>query len=168
MNLLANIEKLYINIDVRHKVFESFKDRILNYEMQKTKIYHQYMDYIRGLKLDVYSHMAGEESLPYIKIIHAVKLLRLNIKKLELEQRVGQEFEKNLQKWNQGIQKNMQAYDSWLQAELSQWMENTSKYKEQKKNLLDIFHAVSKEMGRQNKVALQKKVFTNSSCKQLP
>lgn len=31
MNLLANIEKLYINIDVRHKVFESFKDRILNY-----------------------------------------------------------------------------------------------------------------------------------------
>ena len=39
--------------DVRHKVFESFKDRILNYEMQKTKIYHQYMDYIRGLKLEV-------------------------------------------------------------------------------------------------------------------
>lgn len=47
-------------------------------------------------------------------------------------------------------------------------MENTSKYKEQKKNLLDIFHAVSKEMGRQNKVALQKKALTNSSCKQLP
>jgi hypothetical protein len=60
--------------------------------MQKTKIYHQYMDYIRGLKLDVYSHMAGEESLPYIKIIHAVKLYRLQVKKMELEQRVNQEF----------------------------------------------------------------------------
>ena len=81
-NLISNIEKLYINLDVRHKDFESFKDRILNYEMQKTKIYHQYMDYIRGLKLDVYSHMAGEESLPYIKIIHAVKLYRLQVKKL--------------------------------------------------------------------------------------
>jgi hypothetical protein len=58
-NLLLNIERLYINLDVRHKVFESFQDRVLNYEMQKARIYHQYMDYIRGLKLDVYSHMAG-------------------------------------------------------------------------------------------------------------
>lgn len=30
-NLISNVEKLYINLDVRHKVFESFKDRILNY-----------------------------------------------------------------------------------------------------------------------------------------
>jgi hypothetical protein len=48
------------------------------------------MDYIRGLKLDVYSHMAGEDPLPYIKIIHAVKLYRLQVKKMELEQRVNQ------------------------------------------------------------------------------
>ena len=58
-NLISKIQKLYINIDVRHKVFESFKDKILSYEMQKAKIYHQYMDYIRGLKLDVYSHIAN-------------------------------------------------------------------------------------------------------------
>lgn len=58
-NFLSKIQKLYIDLDVRHKVFESFKDKILNYQMQKTKIYHQYMDYIRGLKLDVYSHVAG-------------------------------------------------------------------------------------------------------------
>jgi hypothetical protein len=42
------------------------------------------MDYIRGLKLDIYSHMAGEESMPYIKIIQSVKLYRLKIKKMEL------------------------------------------------------------------------------------
>ena len=79
-NLISNIEKLYVNIDVRHKVFESFKDRILNYEMQKAKIYHQYMDYIRGLKLDVYSHMIGESPAPYIKVIHAIKAFRLKVK----------------------------------------------------------------------------------------
>ena len=71
-------------MDVRHKVFESFQDRVLNYEMQKARIYHQYMDYIRGLKLDVYSHMAGEDSLNYIKIISGVKLYRLKVKKQEL------------------------------------------------------------------------------------
>ena len=69
---------------MRHKVFESFQDRVLNYEMQKARIYHQYMDYIRGLKLDVYSHMAGEDSLNYIKIISGVKLYRLKVKKQEL------------------------------------------------------------------------------------
>ena len=42
------------------------------------------MDYIRGLKLDVYSHMAGEDSLNYIKIISGVKLYRLKVKKQEL------------------------------------------------------------------------------------
>lgn len=41
--------------------------------------------------------MAGEESLPYIKIINAVKLLRLNIKKLELEQRMGIRVIQNLE-----------------------------------------------------------------------
>ena len=50
------------------------------------------MDYIRGLKLDVYANMAGEDPLPFIKIVHAVKLYRLKIKKAELEQRVNQEF----------------------------------------------------------------------------
>ena len=69
---------------MRHKDFESFQDRVLNYEMQKARIYHQYMDYIRGLKLDVYSHMAGEDSLNYIKIISGVKLYRLKVKKQEL------------------------------------------------------------------------------------
>jgi hypothetical protein len=49
--------------------------------MQKARIYHQYMDYIRGLKLDVYSHMAGEDPFHYIKIISGVKLYRLKIKK---------------------------------------------------------------------------------------
>ena len=31
MNFLTKIEKLYIDLDVRHKVFEMFKDKILNY-----------------------------------------------------------------------------------------------------------------------------------------
>jgi hypothetical protein len=52
--------------------------------MQKTKIYHQYMDYIRGLKLDVYAHIGGEDPLPYFKIINAIKLYRLKIRKSEL------------------------------------------------------------------------------------
>ena len=79
------------------------------------------MDYIRGLKLDVYSHMAGEDPLPYIKTIHAVKLYRIKIKKQELEKRVNQEFEKNLGKWNKGIQDNLQSYNTWLLEEESQW-----------------------------------------------
>jgi hypothetical protein len=50
------------------------------------------MDYIRGLKLDVYSHMIGEDPMPYLKAMHAVKIYRLNVKKVELEQRVNREF----------------------------------------------------------------------------
>lgn len=53
--------------------------------MQKTKIYHQYMDYIRGLKLDVYSHVSGEDPIPYFKLINAIKVYRLDVKKRELE-----------------------------------------------------------------------------------
>jgi hypothetical protein len=49
--------------------------------MQKTKIYHQYMDYIRGLKLDVYSHVTGENPFPYFKLINAIKIYRLDVKK---------------------------------------------------------------------------------------
>ncbi len=49
--------------------------------MQKAKIYHQYMDYIRGLKIDVYSHIANEDSKSYIKIVNAIKFYRLSIKK---------------------------------------------------------------------------------------
>lgn len=49
--------------------------------MQKTKIYHQYMDYIKGLKLDVYSHVACEDPVPYFKLMNAIKLYRLGIKK---------------------------------------------------------------------------------------
>ena len=81
MNFLTKIEKLYIDLDVRHKVFEMFKDKILNYEMQKTSIRHEYMDYIRGLKLDVYSHFAKEDPLPYFKLMNAIKYYRLKIKK---------------------------------------------------------------------------------------
>lgn len=57
--------------------------------MQKTKIYHQYMDYIRGLKLDVYAHIGGEDPLPYFKIINAIKLYRLKIRKSELEKKIN-------------------------------------------------------------------------------
>ena len=88
--MVSGVERLYIDLDVRHKVFDSFRDRILNYELQKAKIYHQYMDYIRGLKLDVYSHMAGEDPLPYLRATQAVKIYRLNVKRTELKQRVNQ------------------------------------------------------------------------------
>ena len=49
--------------------------------MQKTSIRHEYMDYIRGLKLDVYSHFAKEDPLPYFKLMNAIKYYRLKIKK---------------------------------------------------------------------------------------
>lgn len=58
-NFIAKIEKLYINLAVSRKVFDNYKQKILDYELQKVKISHQYTDYINGLKLDVYAHMAG-------------------------------------------------------------------------------------------------------------
>ena len=30
-NFMSKVEKLYIDLDVRHKVFESFKNKILGY-----------------------------------------------------------------------------------------------------------------------------------------
>ena len=87
-NFISKVEKLFIDLDVRHKVFESFKSKILSYEMQKTKIYHQYMDYIRGLKLDVYAHISGDDPLPYFKIVNGIKFYRLKIKKEELEKKM--------------------------------------------------------------------------------
>ena len=111
---LAKIERLYMDLDVRHKVFEMFKDKILNYEMQKSKIHHQYMDYIRGLKLDVYSHVAGEDPLPYFKLFNVIKLSRMGIKKEELDEKVRQEFGKNLRKWNEGIQNDLAEYEKMV------------------------------------------------------
>lgn len=82
--------------------------------MQKTKIYHQYMDYIRGLKLDVYSHVNGEDPFPYFKLINAIKKYRLGIKRLELDQKVNEEFGKNLGKWNDGIANDIKQYNNWI------------------------------------------------------
>lgn len=65
------------------------------------------MDYIRGLKFDVYSHVTGEDPLPYFKLINGIKLYRLNIKKKELEEKIDEEFGKNLGKWNEGIGQDM-------------------------------------------------------------
>lgn len=89
--------------------------------MQKTKIYHQYMDYIRGLKLDVYSHVSGEDPLPYFKLINAIKIYRLNIKKKELEEKIEEEFGKNLGKWNDGIVEDMNEYQEWVASEMKVW-----------------------------------------------
>ncbi len=82
--------------------------------MQKTKIYHQYMDYIRGLKLDVYSHVSGEDPIPYFKLINAIKVYRLDVKKRELEEKIQEEFGKNLSKWNEGIVQDMKIYHEWI------------------------------------------------------
>lgn len=82
--------------------------------MQKTQIYHQYMDYIKGLKLDVYSHIAEEDPLPFFKLMNGVKLFRLEIKKKELEERVNEEFGKNLGKWNQGIKNDLDGFCEWV------------------------------------------------------
>ena len=71
--------------------------------MQKTKIYHQYMDYIRGLKLDVYAHINRDDPHPYFKIINGIKYYRLKIKRQELQKKMNKEFGNNLAKWNRGI-----------------------------------------------------------------
>jgi hypothetical protein len=40
------------------------------------------MDYIKGLKLDVYSIIIGENPIPYFKLINNIKKYRLNMKKI--------------------------------------------------------------------------------------
>lgn len=147
-NFVAKIERLYIDLDVRHKVFELFKEKILNYEMQKTKIYHQYMDYIRGLKLDVYSHVAGEDPMPYFKLINAIKFYRMGIKKEELDEKVYQEFGKNLRKWNEGIQEDMQIYESTVREEETHWRTVIKVCNKNKKELFEIHAIIEKELER--------------------
>ncbi len=109
------------------------------------------MDYIRGLKLDVYAHIANEESLPYIKILNAIKFYRLEIKKEELENKVKQEFSKNLRKWNQGIQEDIDNYNEWLEAEGRQWERAKVTVDEQKHKFLLVYDAIKKELKRQSK-----------------
>lgn len=72
------------------------------------------MDYIRGLKLDVYSHVSGENPFPYFKLINAIKFYRLNIKKKQLEERIEDQFGKNLGKWNDGIVDDMKNYKGYI------------------------------------------------------
>lgn len=79
------------------------------------------MDYIRGLKLDVYSHIANEDPVPFFKLINAIKLYRLNIKKKQLEEKVHEEFGKNLGKWNYGILEDLEQYERWIDEELNYW-----------------------------------------------
>jgi hypothetical protein len=46
----------------------------------------------------------------------------------------------------------MTAYDQWLQQEEVHWEEKQQTYLAEKKSLFEIFHAVSKEMARQNRI----------------
>lgn len=119
------------------------------------------MDYIRGLKLDVYSHMAGEDPLPYLRATQAVKIYRLNVKRTELKQRVNQQFEKNLQKWNKGIQKNLEVYGSWLKNEEAEWMTRENKQKSEVNKLMELYHIILKQTQRQQKLFHKRTMAAN-------
>lgn len=55
----------------------------------------------------------------------------------------------------------MAAYDSWLEEEQMIWSKHQQKYMQEKKNLFEIFHAVSKEMSRQKKSQARKNSLNN-------
>ncbi len=55
-----------------------------------------------------------------------------------------QEFGKNLKKWNQGIQEDIENYNEWLEAEERQWENAKVTVDEQKQKFLLVYDAIKK------------------------
>ena len=102
------------------------------------------MDYIRGLKLDVYAHIGGDDPIPYFKLVNGIKFFRLKIKEEELEKKMNKEFVKNLSKWNNGIIDDLFNYEEWVRKELEYWKKNNENEERNKKELYEIYDAIQK------------------------